>query len=149
MKKILTVLFVFIAVNSFAQTDSTKKSRQELIDSVCVCAAKQDTSLIKTKDDLQKLVLQCFMQRMDIFLKAMQEENIDMTDAEAQKNYGQQLGMEMVMKCPVLLQLSVKVASQELNDPPKAAEKKTPAAKPKTAVKPSTTKPKTTTKAKG
>lgn len=153
MKKLLSALFVLIALNSFAQSDSTKSTRKALIDSVCACAAKQDTSQVKTKNDLQKVVMQCFMQRMDMFVKIMQEENVDITDAKAQQDFGQQLGMEMVLQCPVLMQLSVKVAAQELEEAPapKAEEKKTPAVKPKATVKPSTAKPKTTatTKTKG
>lgn len=149
MKKILSVLFVLIVFNASAQNDTTKNTRKALIDTVCVCAGKQDTASIKSKDDLQNVVMKCFMQRMDMFLQAMQEENVDLTDAEAQKQFGQQLGLELVMQCPVLMQLSVKIAAQEMAAGVKTETKKSPAAKPKATYKPSPAKPKTTAKPKG
>jgi hypothetical protein len=145
MKKLLTTLFILISFTVFSQTDSTKNTRKELMDSVCVCAAKKDTASIKTKEDLQKMMMQCVMQRMDLMMQAMQDANIDLNDAEAGRAFGEKFGIELVMKCPVLLQASVKIAMNELDKP--VTDKKAPAAnKPKAVLKPTPAKPKTTSK---
>ena len=115
------------------------------MDSVCACAGKQDTASIKTKDDLQKMMMQCIMQRMDLMLLAMQDAGVEINDAEAGRAFGEKFGMELVMKCPVLLQASVKIAMKEMEKP--TPDKKAPATtKPKTTAKPSPLKSKTTSK---
>ncbi|RTL59072.1 MAG: hypothetical protein EKK37_12240 [Sphingobacteriales bacterium] len=144
LKHLLTALLLLNTCMAFAQTDSTKKnSRQVLMDSVCAYANRQDTSLINTKEDLQKMLMQCIMQRMDLMLEAMNEAHVDLNDPNAPKEFGEKLGMEMVMKCPTLMQASVKIAMKEM-DKPEPAKKtpsntkpsKAPASKPKATVKP-------------
>lgn len=143
LKHLLTALLLLNALVGVAQTDSTKKnSKQALMDSVCAYASRQDTSLINTKEDLQKMLMQCIMQRMDLLLEVMNEAKVDLNDPDAPREFGEKLGVEMVMKCPVLMQSSIKIAMKELEKPAPAKKNeltnkpsKAPASKPKSTIK--------------
>lgn len=131
MKKTIALVILFIGLihTSYAQTDSTNTKKKELIDSICSCTSKMDTSLINTKDDLQKMMMNCIMQRMELFMQVMLEQNVDMNDQDATRSFGEKLGMEMVMKCPVLMQASLKIAMKEHTDKPADKPKETPKTK--------------------
>jgi len=93
--------------------DSAKaaKLKSQLIDTVCSCVSKSDTSKVKTADDVQGLLMQCFMSDgMSVFMDYANASGIDLSNAEQLQEWGQKIGMELTLKCPTLVKLLMIIA---------------------------------------
>jgi hypothetical protein len=122
MKKhslVIVILFASLTIFSndlcaqTAQPDSAKaeKLKAQLIDAVCTCISKSDTSKVKTADDVQGLLMQCFMSDgMSLFMDYASASGIDLTDTKKVQEWGQKIGMELTFKCPTLVKLLMNMA---------------------------------------
>src|SRR5260221_12159289 len=106
-KQIIRLLFLCSSVlfvsNLYAQIDSAKaeKLKGELIETVCTCVSKSDTSKVKTADDVQGLLMQCFMSDgMSTFMDYASASGIDMSNMQQMQDWGKKVGIELTFKCP-------------------------------------------------
>jgi hypothetical protein len=120
MKKYCGVLFLAILLSALfgynvnAQVDSAKAERikNQLIDSVCSCISKKDVSSIKTVDQAQALLMECFMgsgDGMSLFMDYLSASGIDMSDMAGMQAAGTKMATEFYSRCPALIQIMINV----------------------------------------
>jgi hypothetical protein len=121
---ILIACFFSLHNNSYAQTDTAKASilRAQLEDTICTYVSQMDTSSIKTEEDVQNAMMKSFANgnAMSMFMQYAVESGVDFTNPNASQELGTKLGMELMVKCPALMKLALKVAANE--DPNKLME---------------------------
>ena len=96
MKKLLLASIFFLSINSmiFSQADDIKK---RIIDSTCECLNNTPDIETKTSAEIEILISQCMIKKaMPDFIKLAEERNIDMSDQEAMKKLGMEIGVGLV-----------------------------------------------------
>jgi hypothetical protein len=121
MKKIILAGFLLAAVlHGSAQEKRTTK--QILIDTLCQCITQKAKEAGAEKSDPQAVMMECFMSEgMELMMKYAEEQNISMTDQKAVEKLGQQIGMELAMKCPAVLKMAMEAAKENpgmITEPP-------------------------------
>ncbi len=114
MKKIILLsLFLLPAVITNAQ--QPKKTTREIIqDTLCKCITKKVAALTEEKADIEKVIMECFISDgMELLMKYAEEKGIDMTDQAAMEKVGKDIGIELTIKCPVVMRMAVKYAQEE------------------------------------
>jgi hypothetical protein len=110
----ITGCFVAFSLNLKAQVDSVKaaKLRVQLVDTICTCVSQTDPNTIKNADDVQSLMMRCFMgSGMSIFMDYATAAGIDFTNVDQMKDMGMKIGMELTTKCPAFMKIAIKAAS--------------------------------------
>jgi len=110
----IMICFVLFGYNVNAQVDSAKaeKIKGRLIDSVCSCISKKDVSAIKTDDQAQGLLMECFMgsgDGMSMFMDYLSASGIDMSDMQGMQAAGTKMATEFYTRCPALMQIMINV----------------------------------------
>ena len=117
MKKIL-----FVALAAFMAGALQPLMAQDVLDilaeDACDCISKKDTDKM-SMEDLQMQLSMCLMESVGNNQEAFQKQYGDFnpSDQAAMQEFGQQVGMKMVTKCP---QVMMKVAGSAQAPPPSA-----------------------------
>jgi hypothetical protein len=104
---------VAFSLNVKAQVDSVKASKlkAQLVDTICTCVSQTDLSTVKTEEDIQTLMMKCFMGNgMGIFMDYATAAGIDFTNVDQMKEMGMQIGMTLTTKCPAFMKVAMKIA---------------------------------------
>ena len=112
---LLSFLFSFAAK---AQADTTKASdttqanaiRDKLITTICACVSQKDPSTIKTADDVQALVMNCFMgDGLSLLMDYAKASGIDVSNTDQMRSMGEKLGEELSLRCPTMMKMMMNV----------------------------------------
>jgi hypothetical protein len=121
MKKIASlVLIMFCCFAAVAQTDLKKK----IIDSTCACLSETPDIDKKSQAELQAMIGQCMMKKsLQDFMTLAEERNIEMTDAEAMRKLGMEVGLDLAKSdCKVINSIMIKIAQDNVNGKDKMEE---------------------------
>jgi hypothetical protein len=112
---LLSFLFSFAAK---AQADTTKANdttqanaiRDKLITTICACVSQKDPSTIKTADDVQALVMNCFMgDGLSLLMDYAKASGIDVSNTDQMRSMGEKLGEELSLRCPTMMKMMMNV----------------------------------------
>jgi hypothetical protein len=106
---LVSFLFSFAAK---AQTDTTKANaiREKLITTICTCVSQKDPSSIKTADDVQALVMNCFMgDGLSLLMDYAKASGVDVSNSDQMRAMGEKLGEELSLNCPVMMKMMMNV----------------------------------------
>jgi hypothetical protein len=112
---LLSFLFSFAAK---AQTDTTKTIdttkanaiREKLITTICTCVSQKDPSSIKTADDVQALVMNCFMgDGLSLLMDYAKASGVDISNSDQMRAMGEKLGEELSLNCPTMMKMMMNV----------------------------------------
>ncbi|QKJ28977.1 hypothetical protein HQ865_04150 [Mucilaginibacter mali] len=119
MKKYLLLLILpLIQLTARAQT-TIGPVEKKITDNICNCLAKQDFSTITSKEKATEVFTNCLMENMDLLPALAEERKIDMTDQEAMRNVGIDIGKNLLkQKCESFLKLSMLMVKKENNGEP-------------------------------
>ncbi len=128
MKKIFFIILltsVNFAVD--AQTDLKKK----IVDTTCACLTALPNVEKKTQEQLQAAISQCMMQKsMTDFMALAEERNIEMTDMEAMRKLGMEIGMDLMKSdCKAMTAIITKMAEGKIEYKEKDAPATSPSVK--------------------
>ena len=126
MKRIFVLFILLISAAQFsvAQQD-TAALRKKLFDTICNCAAKADTSGIKSMDDVKKIIMDCFtVDGMPVFLEYVKAKGFDMKDEAAGRALGEIVGKELMGKCRTFKNLMKKALKENGQLPAEESPKK-------------------------
>jgi hypothetical protein len=113
MKKIAgLVLVMCYCFAATAQTDLKKK----IIDSTCACLTETPGIEKKSQAELQAMIGQCLMKKsLQDFMALAEERNIEMTDNEAMRKLGMEVGMELAKSdCKIINTIMLKIAEEKM-----------------------------------
>lgn len=108
---LLSFLFSFAAK---AQTNTTNTKadsiREKLITTICTCVSQKDPSSIKTADDVQALVMNCFMgDGLSLLMDYAKASGVDVSNSDQMRAMGEKLGEELSLNCPTMMKMMMNV----------------------------------------
>jgi hypothetical protein len=117
MKNLLLIVLFF---GAFASVKAQKAS-DLATDAICDCM-KNKKNVDKSKEGIQKLIMNCFISSsMDKLEGLQQEMGIESTDPKGYEEVGRRIGMKLVTRCPYFMEL---MSSAMENDPSMLKSKK-------------------------
>lgn len=108
---LLSFLFSFATK---AQTNTTNAKadsiREKLITTICSCVSQKDPSSIKTADDVQALVMNCFMgDGLSLLMDYAKASGVDISNSDQMRAMGEKLGEELSLNCPTMMKMMMNV----------------------------------------
>ncbi len=119
----LFIITIFISCCAVAQTTErdTTVIRKQLMDTLCSCVGKVDTTAIKSINDISTAVMSCFMtDGMSLFVEYAGAKGLDMNDEESGKKFGEEIGRALAIECPNFRKLIMKAMSMDEEKPKKS-----------------------------
>src|ERR1700741_3385585 len=111
---VLFIVCYFFACGANAQADTAKANQLQgkLVETICSCISQKDLSSIKSEDDVQSLITNCFMggDGLSLIIDYAKASGVDISNSDQLSAMGEKIALELSLNCPAMMKVMINVA---------------------------------------
>jgi hypothetical protein len=114
MKKLLLVLLITTVFNIVYAQKTMGPAETKLTNALCDCITKLDKSKLTNSIEANRAFSDCFTQQADLLTDVAEERGVEMTDSEAMKKIGTDIGGNLLkQKCDGFMRLALQMSNKD------------------------------------
>lgn len=114
MKKLLLVLLITTVFNVVYAQKAMGRAETKLTNALCDCITKLDKSKLTNSTEANRAFSDCFTQQADLLTDVAEERGVEMTDSEAMKKIGTDIGGNLLkQKCDGFMRLALQMSNKD------------------------------------